>query len=309
MDELLWDEVQARLAKNRIDRRTGANATEPSLLVGLVHDETGERMTPTHANKKGTRYRYYVSKNLIQRGRPKGVEAGRRVPAGELEHLVEQRVIAFLANGAEIFDALEPVVHDPVQRAALIEEAANFAHGWQELSPADRNCTIHRLVERIDFRRDSLEIRINAGAVPNLFDLVGASSGSMEEANDASVVVLSVATNPWRAGKENKLLIEGPGDRNVAPNRGLVRLLGQAQRFQELALRGDGRSVSVLAAEVGVVPSYFTRILRLSFLAPGMVKLILDGRHPSRLTAKALTEQSPKLPNDWIEQAAIFGFA
>jgi site-specific DNA recombinase len=121
--------------------------------------------------------------------------------------------------------------------------------------------------------------------------------------------VLSVAINPRRAGKENRLLIEGPGDPNVAPNRSLVRLLGQAQRFQDLALRGDGRSVSMLAAEVGVVPSYFTRILRLSFLGPDMVRLILDGRHPSRLTAKALTEQSPKLPNDWIEQAAMLGFA
>ena len=90
-------------------------------------------MTPTHANKKGTRYRYYVSKTLIQRGRPKGVEAGRRVPAGELEHLVEQRVIAFLADGAAIFGALEPVVHDPVQRGATVEEAASFARGWQEL--------------------------------------------------------------------------------------------------------------------------------------------------------------------------------
>ena len=151
-----------------MDRKTGAHAAEPSLLVGLVFDETGERMTPTHANKKGTRYRYYVSQSLIQRGRPKNVDTGRRVPAGELEHLVEQRIIDFLGDGAAIFGALEPLVPDPIQRGVMVEEAARFAAAWPELSPADRNSTIHRLIERIDFRRDSVEIRIRAGAVADL---------------------------------------------------------------------------------------------------------------------------------------------
>src|SRR5262249_9393321 len=53
----LWDEVQAVLAQNRVERATGAKY--PSLLGGLVFDATGERLTPTYAIKKGTRYRYY----------------------------------------------------------------------------------------------------------------------------------------------------------------------------------------------------------------------------------------------------------
>jgi hypothetical protein len=31
----------------------------------MVFDETGERLTPTYAVKKGTRYRYYVSTSLL----------------------------------------------------------------------------------------------------------------------------------------------------------------------------------------------------------------------------------------------------
>jgi hypothetical protein len=31
----------------------------------MVFDETGERLTPTYAIKKGTRYRYYVSTSLL----------------------------------------------------------------------------------------------------------------------------------------------------------------------------------------------------------------------------------------------------
>jgi hypothetical protein len=40
---------------------TGARARHPSLLTGMVFDETGERLSPTYAVKKETRYRYYVS--------------------------------------------------------------------------------------------------------------------------------------------------------------------------------------------------------------------------------------------------------
>ncbi len=53
IDEALWNKVQKRLADNRVDRQTGASASEPSLLAGLIYDDIGERMTPTHANKKG----------------------------------------------------------------------------------------------------------------------------------------------------------------------------------------------------------------------------------------------------------------
>jgi hypothetical protein len=57
----LWDDVQAVLAANRVERATGARASNPGLLTGLVFDETGERLTPTYAVKRehaiGTMFR------------------------------------------------------------------------------------------------------------------------------------------------------------------------------------------------------------------------------------------------------------
>ena len=55
-----------RLAGNARDRRSGTRAAEPSLLAGLLHDERGNRLSPSHAVKNGTRYRYYVSQALLQ---------------------------------------------------------------------------------------------------------------------------------------------------------------------------------------------------------------------------------------------------
>ena len=106
VDKALWDQVQAILAENRVDRATGSDAKHPSLLAGLVFDENGERLTPSHAVKKGTRYRYYVSRSLIT-GAAKDRSKGRRIPAANLESLVITRLRTFLADRGAILDAIQ----------------------------------------------------------------------------------------------------------------------------------------------------------------------------------------------------------
>jgi hypothetical protein len=56
-----------------------------ALLMGRLYDDAGNRMTPAHANKRGVRYRYYVSAALSQ-GRPAGSVT--RVSAREIEAAV-----------------------------------------------------------------------------------------------------------------------------------------------------------------------------------------------------------------------------
>ncbi len=56
----------------------------------------------------------------------------------------------------------------------------------------------------------------------------------------------------------------------------------------------------------GVGSSYFTRILRLSFLAPDIVQAILRNGHPIDLTAKRLANDT-RLPIGWEEQRALLG--
>ena len=84
----------------------------------------------------------------------------------------------------------------------------------------------------------------------------------------------------------------------------MLGLLVQAQRFNAMILRGDGKSIGELAADASVSPSYFTRILKLSFLAPDVVRAILHHEHPPELTAKRLSLKVA-LPNAWAMQKAM----
>jgi hypothetical protein len=87
VDDDLWQRVQATLAANRVNRAVGNGSHHVSLLIGLIYDAHGEALTPTHAVKKGVRYRYYVSKSLVTGGTD-AARRGQRIPAAHIEALV-----------------------------------------------------------------------------------------------------------------------------------------------------------------------------------------------------------------------------
>ena len=86
VDKELFEAVQAKL-KDRAVTRKVRQSRSPSFLSGLLFDDRGNLMSPSHANKKGVRYRYYVSQAVLQNRKD---EAGSiaRVAAPDIEELV-----------------------------------------------------------------------------------------------------------------------------------------------------------------------------------------------------------------------------
>jgi site-specific DNA recombinase len=66
LDRALFDAVQAKLAGGANTRQLKLRVS-PSILAGRIFDDRGNRMTPTHTNKQGARYRYYVSHTVLQK--------------------------------------------------------------------------------------------------------------------------------------------------------------------------------------------------------------------------------------------------
>ena len=88
----LFEAVQAKLAAQAVARRCRLRGS-PALLTGRLFDDRGNRMSPSHTNKGGVRYRYYVSQAVLQ-GKPQPAGSVGRVPAAEIEAFV----IAALRN-------------------------------------------------------------------------------------------------------------------------------------------------------------------------------------------------------------------
>jgi site-specific DNA recombinase len=87
IDSALWDRVQIRLGENKVERNSGIRVKNPKLLAGLLFDGAGQRMTPTHAVKRGRRCSYYVSRPLIINTRADAA-SGLRIAAAEIEQIV-----------------------------------------------------------------------------------------------------------------------------------------------------------------------------------------------------------------------------
>ena len=66
----LWEAVQKRLNTNTRERQSPTNITGTFILTGKLFDETGDRLSPTSANRNGKRHRYYVSRRLLEDRRP-----------------------------------------------------------------------------------------------------------------------------------------------------------------------------------------------------------------------------------------------
>ncbi len=300
IDEALWDEVQAALAENRVERVTRSKAAAPSLLAGLVYDESGERMSPTHANKKGTRYRYYVSQSLIKRGRPTAEAAACRVPAADLETLVEDRICTVLRDAARIHGAAGDAT--VAERKARIAHATELADRWWDLPASDRRALLHVLVARIEVRANSVHLTVRLSALPAI---TKPDLDIRRLPSDIGAPTETLIISAWvkRTGTATKLLIPGavgPVHRKV--DRSLLRLIGQAHRCSRfLGLAGPEKKMADIAAKADLSPSYFSRVLRLSFLAPDITKMILQGRQPPALTANSLMTQG-RLPTSWIDQ-------
>jgi hypothetical protein len=94
LDRDVFEAVQAKLAAGAVERRLRLKGS-PAVLTGRIFDDRGNRMIPTHSNKLGARYRYYVSHAVVQKRRE---DAGSiaRAPAPEIETLVLKAVRAHL---------------------------------------------------------------------------------------------------------------------------------------------------------------------------------------------------------------------
>src|SRR5262249_51122936 len=204
-DQRLWDTVQAQLAGNTAQRNSGTRIRQPSLLTGMLCDCRGNPMTPTHAIKKGRRYRYYVSRPQITKGRSDG-SAGLRLPAEEIEQLVTGRVRQWLLDPGSIYPVTQ--LADSSAPRRLIARAAEIGKSWPQLPATRQRALLAGLVERIDIGANQIDIHVRATRLGALFD--GPAARLVDEANDETQI-LSVPVRLRRSGREIRMLINRAG--------------------------------------------------------------------------------------------------
>ena len=284
IDMDLWDKVQMKLiAASARPRGRTDTATDPRILTGKLRDETGDLLTPTHTQRHGRRFSYYVSNRLIAGGTD---PTGWRLPADTLEGVLRQIVTSHLRKAA-------------MGHAILAEPDASRA--------ADLHRRAMELADRIETEPSLIGAMINSGTVRQGYLQLQLDASSLAAALAlpaadlaAGLLHLSPPFTIRRRGIETKIIA---GERSPAPDPVLQRILAEAHLWAR-ALR-KGTSLTSIARETGRSEPYIRTRIGLAFLAPDLQAAIFEGRQLATISVAQILRDD--LPMDWAEQRRLFG--
>ncbi len=273
LDSALFEAVGAKLAAQAVERRCRLRGL-PAILSGRLFDHRGNRMSPTHANKRGARYRYYVSQAVLQ-GKPPPPGLVSRVPAAEIEALV----------------------------VAALRNHLNARGGGEGLPDNDRDL-LERHLERVTLTPNHLELRLRELVEPTqAHDPVNDGSSGPPIANVTTITV------PWSSPVPAavKGIIHVPAH-NTPIKAGrrealLIAIVKARQWIDDLA-HGRAASFAVIARREGKAERHIRLLAPLAFVSPRIVSALLDGTAPADLT---LTKLARALPYCWAEQERRVG--
>jgi DNA invertase Pin-like site-specific DNA recombinase len=273
LDSALFEAVGAKLAAQAVERRCRLRGL-PAILSGRLFDHRGNRMSPTHANKRGARYRYYVSQAVLQ-GKPPPPGLVNRVPAAEIEALA----------------------------VAALRNHLNARGGGEGLPDNDRGL-LERHLERVTLTPNHLELRLRELVEPTqAHDPVNDGSSGPPIANVTTITV------PWSSPVPAavKGIIHVPAH-NTPIKAGrrealLIAIVKARQWIDDLA-HGRAASFAVIARREGKAERHIRLLAPLAFVSPRIVSALLDGTAPADLT---LTKLARALPYCWAEQERRVG--
>jgi len=273
VDSALFEAVEAKLAAQAVERRCRLRGL-PAILSGRLFDHRGNRMSPTHANKGGARYRYYVSQAVLQ-GKPPPPGLVSRVPAAEIEALV----------------------------VAALRSHLSASSAGEQLPDNDRDL-LERHLERVTLTPNHLELRLRELVEP---------TQAHDPANDGSsgppIANVTTITVPWSSPVPAavKGIIHVPAHNTpirASRREALLIAIAKARQWIDDLAHGRAASFAVIARREGKVERHIRLLAPLAFVSPRIVSALLDSTAPADLT---LTKLARVLPYCWAEQERRVG--
>ena len=126
-------------------------------------------------------------------------------------------------------------------------------------------------------------------------------SAAAEMSADGSRLTVRIPMNIRKRG--GRKVVIAPHGAVIDPPRPrvdstLVKAIARAYRWQRLLEEGTYASMRDLAAAEKISPSYVSRLLRLTLLAPAFVEKVLNGEAPA-------AQGWPEINQLWCEQKVV----
>ncbi len=268
LDRATFEAVQTRLAENGRERRIRV-AESPAILMGRIFDDRGNRMTPSHSNKAGVRYRYYVSHALLQR-RKDTAGGVTRVPAPQVEAVVVEAVRRTLTQ------TLPAEVSGDTTDREMIDRYV----GRVIITPNSID---------IQMREPDKGIRSHAGASPTPKELPDGSKKSAP---------MHVISAPWSSPtfiSVKGILHQPSANQTIKPETrdAILLAIAKARCWIDDLVSGRVQSFADIAQREGKVERHVRLLALLAFTPPEMLAAIIAGSALDDLTVTTLAQNIP----------------
>src|SRR5208282_3999669 len=153
-----WQEVQVRLRKQAAHHRRLDAKGASSPLAGKLFDEKGQPLYACGANKGRRRYRYYISRKVIQ-GLSQKTKTGWRLPAREIERAVASASRQMLGDRPMIASTLQ----DGGVPIGELQSALDTAEtkSKQLADDAEVADNLRNLIDRVQLERGGVRVSLN----------------------------------------------------------------------------------------------------------------------------------------------------
>jgi site-specific DNA recombinase len=215
VDRAMWDQVAQLLREHRTGCGARSSSTKSCVLIGKLFDESGERLTPSHAVKGDRRYRYYVSRSLMK-GSAAQVDSGWRLPAAEIERNVAPAAKSILDDQQAVVSATEEAGLDSSRLAPLLKSAA----AWSERLQLEQDNALSALIDRVDLDQDGMRLSIK-------LPLSNAETGVRNGSSHLSIK-RRVPVQITRRGVELRLVINSGARASCTTDPSLLRAVARA---------------------------------------------------------------------------------
>jgi hypothetical protein len=183
-----------------------------------------------------------------------------RVPAGDIEALVLDRLRALFASRTDVGDALAPLDLDAHSLDAALRNASALSTRWLATSPIEMRSLIQDIVEQVIISPHRIDIRLNRA------EIAAALQVRAQVEPDLDPVILSIEAKLRRAGKGKRLIIANGAEREI--NQGILELIKEGFVIRNQLLSGSDDSIEALSARLGMNKGRLSSLVRLSYLAP-----------------------------------------
>jgi site-specific DNA recombinase len=294
---------QQFLAENRQSPKRRLRATKRSLLTGILFDDSGNRLTPTHANKAGKRYRYYTSQSIIRKA-GSGTSMT-RIPANELDQAVLGRIEAFLSSDDDLFAVARGLglLGRPLE--SFFRSACEAAASWTELTADTREELAKSALLNVVVLDHQIEIQLRFLVLLDWRqepDYPLKAQSELHSGQSSDVFTLTCSFIHMRRGQALRLIIDGAEPTHTSIAYALLKGIARARKWYEQIVSGEVGGIPKLAKKEGVTPRYVRKILPCMLLGPQGVECILAGKCSPDLTLDRLVN---KLPLEWDRQERL----